>query len=86
MFLFRVSDSSISHIVPEVCAALIEGLKEYIKVCYRLFFNIYVWNIYIYIYYMFVQYMVNNENSKTDATSSASVKVFETGDLSADCV
>lgn len=32
MYLFRVSDASISVIVPEVSAALIEGLKEYIKV------------------------------------------------------
>lgn len=32
MYLFRVSDSSIAHIVPEVCAALTSGLKEYIKV------------------------------------------------------
>lgn len=31
MYLFRVSAYSISTIVPEVCEALIEGLKEYIK-------------------------------------------------------
>ncbi|XP_047519014.1 uncharacterized protein LOC125058919 isoform X1 [Pieris napi] len=31
MYLFRVSDASISTIIPEVCAAIIEGLKEYIK-------------------------------------------------------
>ncbi|KAF9405288.1 hypothetical protein HW555_013918 [Spodoptera exigua] len=31
MYLFRVSDASISVIIPEVCAALIEVLKEYIK-------------------------------------------------------
>lgn len=32
MYLFRVSDDSISVIVLEVCTALIEGLEEYIKV------------------------------------------------------
>lgn len=32
MYLFRVSDASISNIIPNVCAALIEGLKEYMKV------------------------------------------------------
>lgn len=32
MYLFRVSRSSISRIVPEVCGAIVEALKEYIKV------------------------------------------------------
>nr|CAH7738354.1 unnamed protein product [Callosobruchus chinensis] len=32
-FLFKISPQVISQIVPEVCQALNEVLKEYIKVC-----------------------------------------------------
>lgn len=44
-YLFRVSISSISQIIPEVCAAIIEALDEYVKVCvlyvtYSLFIKI----------------------------------------------
>lgn len=34
-YLFRISKQSISNIVPEVCQALVEGLKENIKVSSR---------------------------------------------------
>lgn len=37
--LFRVSRPAISKFVPEVCDAIYEGLKEYIKVCiFEIFF------------------------------------------------
>ena len=31
MYLFRVSKSSIALMIPEVCSALVEGLKDYIR-------------------------------------------------------
>lgn len=34
-YLFRISRQSISSIIPEVCDALIEALKDYIKVRYK---------------------------------------------------
>lgn len=32
-YLFRISKQAIGNIIPEVCQALVDGLREHIKVC-----------------------------------------------------
>lgn len=41
MYLFRVSKPLISKIIPEVCAAIVESLKEYIKVSINFYYLVY---------------------------------------------
>ena len=43
MYLFKVHFSSICCIVPEVCEALIESLKEFIKVSSTVFIEIFIY-------------------------------------------
>lgn len=48
-YLSKISTTTIARVVPEVCKAIFNGLKHYIKVSLSLYFQInYVHNLYAY--------------------------------------